>query len=95
MTARDADGRIGELRAGIEALDARIVDAVADRVALARRIGEVKREARGATLDPEREAAVIRRAVEAARARGLPTEPVREIFWTLLELCRTEQLERR
>lgn len=83
------------LRREIEALDARIIEAVARRVDLARRIGELKRADRSAALDPEREAAVIRRAVADARERGLPTEPVRELFWTLMGLCRSEQLERK
>jgi chorismate mutase/prephenate dehydratase len=86
---------IEALRREIEALDDRLVELVDRRVALARRIGDLKREARGATLDPEREAAVIRRAVESARSRGLPTEPVRELFWTLLGLCRSRQIEDR
>lgn len=86
---------IAELRAGIEALDRQIIERVAERVDLARRIGELKREAGGPTLDPEREAAVIRSAVETAREHELPAEPVRELFWSLMRLCRTAQLEDR
>lgn len=83
------------LRARIAALDTQIVECIAERVEVARHIGAVKRDAGGATLDPGREAAVIRHAVEVARSHGLPAEPVREIFWALMELCRTTQLEER
>lgn len=89
MTSVDA------LRERIAALDVQIVECIAERVEVARRIGAVKRDAGGATLDPGREAVVIRHAVEVARNHDLPVEPVREIFWTLMELCRTAQMEQR
>lgn len=86
---------VDELRAQIAALDEEIVRRIAERVEVAGRIGALKRDAGGGVLDPEREAAVIRHAVGAAREHGLPTEPVREIFWTLMQLCRTTQVEGR
>ncbi|NIP81725.1 MAG: hypothetical protein GWM90_21920 [Gemmatimonadetes bacterium] len=82
-----------ELRERIGAVDREILDAVARRLELARRIGARKRDAASATLDPEREAAVIRRAVETGRELGLPAEAVRELFWTLVGLCRSAQLD--
>lgn len=84
---------VAALRRAIEAVDLEILDAMARRVDLARRIGAVKRDASAATLDPGREAAVIRRAVESGRRLGLPAEPVRELFWTLVGMCRSSQLE--
>lgn len=84
---------IAALRARIEELDRALVEQVAERVDLARRIGEIKRATGSATLDPEREAAVIRRAVETARQHRLPAEGVREIFWSLMALCRGAQME--
>lgn len=83
---------IAALRARIAALDGEIVALVAERVRLARDIGQVKREAGSATLDPGREAAVIRNAVLAGRERGLSEEGVRALFWTLVGLCREAQL---
>ena len=44
-------------------------------------------------LDPQREAEVIRRAVVAARAKGQPTEAVRQIFWHIVGLSRRVQEE--
>lgn len=84
-----------DARSRIEALDDELLRLVAGRVALAAEIGATKRAAGAATLDPAREAAVIRRAVERGRALGLPDEPVRELFWTLVGLCRGRQLEER
>lgn len=91
--SRSGGPGIPELRSRIAAVDRAILAQVAERVELARRIGELKRESGSATMDPEREAAVIRRAVEHAREHGLPSEPVRELFWTLMGLCREAQLE--
>ncbi len=89
----DAPAReLAELRRRIEEIDREIVTAVADRLDVARRIGALKRDAHGATLVPEREAAVIRRAVESAREHGIPAEPARDLFWTLIGLCREGQL---
>ncbi len=88
-------GDVVGLRRRIEALDRTLLEAVAERVELARRIGDAKRSREAATLDPGREAAVIRRAVETGRELGLPEEPVRQLFWTLVGLCRTAQLEER
>ncbi len=89
----DATSDVAALRAGIEAVDRELMALVARRLELARRVGARKRDERAATLDPGREAAVIRRAVENGREHGLPEEAVRQLFWTLIELCRSEQLE--
>lgn len=86
---------LGRLRSRIEALDGEIIAAVAERVEVARRIGALKSRDGASTLDPEQEAAVVRRAVEAGRRRDLPGEPVRELFWTLVSLSRSAQLEER
>lgn len=91
----DEGGALEALRHRIEAVDRELVEKIAERASLARRIGAVKRAASSATLDPGREAAVIRRAVETARGHGLPEEPVRELFWTLVGLCRAAQMEDR
>lgn len=93
-TGSDRDAvDVVDLRQRIEALDRRLLETVAERVDIARRIGSAKRERESATLDPGREAAVIRGAVETGRELGLPEEPVRQLFWTLVGLCRDAQLE--
>lgn len=84
-----------ERRERIGTIDGELVRLIAERARLAREIGRSKREAGAATLDPGQEAAVVRRAVERARSLGLPDEPVREIFWNLVGLCRAAQLDER
>jgi chorismate mutase len=84
---------VAERREQIGAIDGELVRLMAERVTLAREIGRSKRDAGAATLDPSQEAAVVRRAVERARTLGLSDEPVREIFWSLVGLCRSAQLE--
>jgi chorismate mutase len=91
--AGPAADALGELRCGIERLDRDLIDLIAERIALARRVGEVKRELGLPVLDPAREAAVVRRAGALAREAGLSDEDVRYLFWHLVGLCRRAQLE--
>jgi chorismate mutase len=83
------------LRSEIDSVDQAIVDAFARRVAIARRIGDLKEAAGQPVLDPSREAAVVRRAAERARGAGLDEEAVREVFWRLVGLSRRTQREER
>ena len=80
-------------RAAIEDLDLRIISLLAERVALGQQTAGLKRTAGLPILDPQREAEVIRRAVVAARAKDLPTEAVRQIFWHIVGLSRRVQEE--
>ena len=80
------------LREEIERLDGDIIAAIACRVQLARDIGVAKRALQLPTLDPAREAAVVRRAVTTAREAGLSCEDeIRQIFWQLIGLSRRAQ----
>ncbi len=90
------DGAVDEvaaLRDRVEALDREIVARIAERVRLAEAIGRAKRDAGVPTLDPGREAAVIRRATVMARDEGMEAEDVRDVFWHIVGLCRRAQLE--
>jgi len=96
MTHSAADGAMTELaliRTEIEQIDRSLIDLIAQRVRLARRVGAVKRAAGLPTLDPPREAAVVRRAGALAREAGLDDEDVRYIFWHLIGLSRRMQME--
>jgi chorismate mutase len=86
-------GELDALRADIERVDEELVRAIEARMRLARRIGRLKREAGMTLVQPAREAAVVRRAAELARDRGLDAEAVRELFWRLIEMSRKEQAE--
>jgi chorismate mutase len=84
---------LARLREQIEAADRELVRVIAERVRLARAVGRAKRAAGLPTLDPVREAAVLRRATETAREAGLTEEDVRDIFWHLIGLSRRAQNE--
>ncbi len=88
-----AAGRLREIRGEIERIDRELIGLIANRVKLAREVGVAKRELGIPTLDPAREAAVVRRAGELAREAGLGDEDVRYIFWHLIGLSRRVQME--
>jgi chorismate mutase len=89
----DWPAELETLRQEIEGVDDRLIALLGERVQLARRVGVAKRGAGLPTLDPRREAAVVRRAGEQARAAGLQDEDVRYIFWHVIGLCRRAQME--
>ena len=80
------------LRVEIERIDQELIGLIVERVQRAREVGEAKRAAGLPTLDPPREAAVVRRAGMLAREAGLADEDVRELFWHVIGLCRRAQL---
>jgi chorismate mutase len=92
QTERPTQG-LAELREHVQRLDEEIIRLLAERVRVARRIGAAKRELAQPTLNPSREAEVVRRAGELARAAALPDEPIRELFWAIIALSRDAQRE--
>lgn len=73
-----------KIRAGIDALDDRIVDMLNERAALAQAIGHAKS---GAKYRPEREAQVLRRV--ASRNRGpLPAPALARLYTEIMSACR-------
>jgi chorismate mutase len=92
--ARDAAlDTLGRYRQQIEQLDRDLVSLLAKRVALSKEIGAMKRVAGLPTLDPAREAEVIRRAAALARDASLNDEKVRDIFWHVIGLSRAVQVD--
>jgi chorismate mutase len=91
----DANADLARLREEIEVLDERLVDLIAERVRLARAAGAAKRAAGSPTMDPHREAEVVRHAAARARTADLDDECVRGIFWRIIELSRRVQQESR
>jgi chorismate mutase len=88
--ARD---ELAHCREEIVGIDREIVRLLRQRLDLALKTGVLKRGLGLPILDPEREAAVIRTAVETAREERLPEELVREIFWRILGMSRGAQQE--
>ena len=83
---------LSRLREEIEKIDSSLIELIADRVRLAREVGTEKRAAGLPTLDPKREAAVVRKAVVVAREAGLESDDeIRQIFWLLIGLSRRAQ----
>jgi len=94
MTTRDAAlDSLGQCRQQIESLDRELIGLLAKRVALSKEIGAMKKVAGLPTLDPAREAEVIRRAAAMAREAGLSDEKVRDIFWHVIGLSRAVQVD--
>lgn len=82
---------LAQCRDEIERIDNEIITLLARRLTLGKRTGDLKRSAGLPILDPTREAAVIRRVSEKARDAGLPSEPVREMFWQIVGMSRRAQ----
>lgn len=83
---------LADLRAQIEAVDARLIATLAERVVLARAAGHAKVLAHHPVVDPAREAAVVTRAVVLARAAGLVEDDVRALYWRIMAMSRRVQL---
>jgi chorismate mutase len=91
MTKDDALAELSRCRDEIERIDDQIVGLLAHRLAIGKRTGDLKRVAGLPILDPVREADVVRRVAALAREAGLPAEPIREIFWQIVEMSRRAQ----
>ena len=91
MSSNESDRALAVLRDKVERVDAELVALLADRVELAHQVGAHKRENGLALLDAKREAAVLRRTGILAREAGLPEEAVRQLFWTIIGICRHAQ----
>lgn len=88
-----AKPEVARLRTEIERIDRAIITLIAERLQLAGEIGCAKRDAGLPTVDPAREAAIVRHAGDLAREAGVPEEDVRDLFWRLVALSRRLQLE--
>jgi chorismate mutase len=80
-------------RQQIEVVDRELIQLLGKRVGLSKEIGAIKKVAGLPTLDPAREAEVIRRAATMARESGLSDEKVRDIFWHVIGLSRAVQVD--
>jgi len=86
-------GEREEIRERIDAIDQRILDALTERVLLAREIGEHKKKVGLPVIDLARENAVLRRIGEEAAQRSVPRELAEAVYREIIRLCRSVQIE--
>jgi chorismate mutase len=91
-TGESPEAGLDELRRRIEEVDMSLLDLITRRCHLARSAGDRKRLEGMAVVDPAQEASVLRRAAARARDAGLEEERVRQLFWCLIDLSRTAQM---
>lgn len=82
------------LRTEIDRLNADIIEKLAERVEVARQIGEVKHRYGLPIVDRRRESKVYERIRESARKRGLYPEGVVRVFKEIIQLCTEVQMEK-
>jgi chorismate mutase/prephenate dehydrogenase len=90
----DAD-RLEDLRERMRRLDLVLIANAAERIELARRIGETKRRQNLPTVDYAQERAVLERARDAARERGLEPTVAEELLARLIRASVSAQDEDR
>ena len=83
--------RLERLRDEILDCDRELVRILGRRRDLVREIGRLKAALGVPVTDPQREAAVVRRAAELARASGLDEELVRDLIWKIMASSRDQQ----
>ena len=89
--ASEALNRLERLRDEVSECDRELVDVLSRRRALVRKIGAMKAGLGFPVTDPQREAAVVRRAAEMARAAGLDEELIRNLIWRIMSSARVQQ----
>jgi len=83
--------RLERLRDEISECDRELIEALARRRDLVREVAKVKAQMGFPVTDPRREAAVVRRAAEMARAAGLDEELIRNLIWKIMSSSRVQQ----
>lgn len=78
---------IGPLRERINHLNKRLMEILAERVEVAKAIGEVKRRYGKPIVDPAREQVVYRQVKALAEEMGLSPEGMERIFRKIINLC--------
>ena len=87
----DALAQLDRLRDRILACDRELIDTLRRRRDLVQEIGALKVSMGFPVVDPRREAAVVRRAAELARAARLDEELIRKLIWSIMSAARNQQ----
>jgi chorismate mutase len=86
--------RINELRAEVDALDQNILSLLGERMAVARRMGDLKSKNHVSTLQPHRWQEIVASRVAAGETEGLARDFVFQVFETIHEESIRQQEER-
>jgi len=82
---------MARLRDAVLQCDRQLIEVLARRRDLVTRIGGLKKRQGLPVTDPQREAAVVRRAAALARDSGVDEELVRDLIWKVIASARTRQ----
>lgn len=85
--------RLDRLREQVSECDRELIEVLSRRRGLVREVGKLKARLGFPVTDPRREAAVVRRAAEMARAAGLDEELIRDLIWKIMSASRDQQYE--
>ena len=88
------EDRLEELRERISRVDEELIRLIGERRDLVIRIGRAKAELGLPIMDPAREARVVRKAAERARAQGVDEEMTRDVIWRIIASARAAQEDR-
>ncbi|RVW03268.1 chorismate mutase family protein [Rhodococcus spongiicola] len=84
---------LARLRSELDAIDARLLEDIRDRIDVCVRIAECKRRQRIPMMQPQRVGLVHARAEQYARDNGLSAEFLRELYNVVIaETCRIEDV---
>jgi len=86
-----AEATLDALRERISRVDDELIRLIGERRDLVLRIGRAKAELGLPVMDPAREARVVRKAAERARALGIDEEMTRDVIWRIIASAREEQ----
>lgn len=77
--------KLQEYRVQIDALDAELIDALAQRFEIVSEVGVLKSHEGMTAIQPERAQAVIDKAVEMGVAKGLDADFVRRLYEMMID----------
>ncbi len=80
MLQRTMTDTLEQLRAEIDAADAKILDALAERMAVVQRVGKLKKENNLPPLDPKRWEQVLQSKIALAGEKGLSEDLIKDIY---------------
>jgi chorismate mutase/prephenate dehydratase len=80
------------IRERIDTIDQEILNALSERVSLAKQIGEYKKKAGLPIVDVAREERVLEGIAEEAIRKGLPRNGAQKVYREIINLCRNIQL---